>query len=472
MKAIKYFVVGAMISITAPAVAQDIEYGKALVPISQALKADPNNADAAKDLVKSYMKEYKKDPEALVALGSTFLGVKNYSKAEEIANLVIEKNKKNAKAQAEAYILLGDAEAMKDATGNGGGAASHYATAMSLDPKNPSGYTRYASVYRKINPKLVEETYAKLRAEIPDYPIEAEAGHSFFSANKFDLAFENYGKANINKLDEAKMVEYLISAIQLKKYSDALSISKTGVSRFPKNITLNQLGLWSAVETGSYDEAIGIAEKFLQLEGEKNSTDYTYYGKALLGAKRHNEAIAQFEKAMEVDANATEPLARLSEAYAGLGDEDKALQYSEDYMKKNPNASPSDYAKLAQIYVAKAEKGIDKSANFTKAIGIYDKMAEKYPSIASWAYMIAAGVADKSGNIDLGASYNQKIVDELANKADRDADETGYLTQALRLLGFYYWSEKNNLEAAKPYYQKLIELDPNDKNAKAALGIE
>ena len=178
MKAIKYFVVGAMISITAPAVAQDIEYGKALVPISQALKADPNNADAAKDLVKSYMKEYKKDPEALVALGSTFLGVKNYSKAEEIANLVIEKNKKNAKAQAEAYILLGDAEAMKDATGNGGGAASHYATAMSLDPKNPSGYTRYASVYRKINPKLVEETYAKLRAEIPDYPIEAEAGYA------------------------------------------------------------------------------------------------------------------------------------------------------------------------------------------------------------------------------------------------------------------------------------------------------
>ena len=461
MKAIKYFVLGAMISISAPTFAQDVDYGTALGPVTQALKS--NSAESAV-LVKNYLKEYKKNPEAVIALGNSYLAVKNVDKAGEMADLALSKAKKDLKIQAQAYILKGDIEALKDESGNGGGAASHYATAMSLDPKNPQAYTRYASIYRKINPKLVEETYAKLKQEIPDYPIDAEAGHSFFSANKFDKAYENFAKCKTSDLDEGKLVEYVISAIQLRKYSEGLKIANAGSVKFPKNLTFKQLGLWSAVETSQFDEAVKIAEQFMQMEGQKNSTDYTYYGKALLGVQRYNDALVQFNKALEVDANAVEALGKIAEAYTGLGDTDKALEYSELYMKKNPNATPSDYGKLANIYV---EKG-----NFDKALAIYDQMAEKYPSINTWAYTVAASVANKAGKADVSASYNQKIVDVLGNKTGLDADETGYLKTALSLLGYYYWGEKENLEAAKPYYEMLIKLDPEDKNAKAALGIE
>lgn len=469
MKAMKYFVVGAMLSISATSMAQVADFATALQPIGQAMKDNPV---AVEKMAKSYMSEFKKDPEALLSLGSAYLTVKNFDKADEIADLVINKFKKNIAAQAEAYILKGDVEALKDNQGNGGGAASHYATAMSLDPKNPMAYMRYASVYRKINPKLVEDTYAKLRQELPDFPIDAEAGHSFYTANKFDKAFENYAKCQIGQLDEGKLVEYLVSAVQLNKYGEALNIANFGGNKFSKNATFAQLGLWSAVENKKFDEALTIAQRFFAMEGEKNATDYTYYGKAFLGAEKYADAIAQFNKALEVSPEATEPLAKLSETYRKMGNEDTALSYSEQYMNKNKNASPSDYVSLAQIYTQKADKGIDPAANYAKALGVYDKMAEKFPVIASWANMIAAGIADKSGDTDLGAAYNQKIVDELFTKADRDADETGYLTQALRLLGFHYWSDKNDLEAAKPYYEKLIQLDPTDKNAKAALGIE
>ena len=469
MKTMKYFVAGLMLSISATTMAQVADFASALKPIAQAMKDNPTAADK---MAKSYMSEFKKDPEALLSLGSAYLTVKNFTKAEEIADMVIAKNKKDMIAQAEAYILKGDIEAVKDEQGNGGGAASHYATAMSLDPKNPQGYMRYASIYRKINPKLVEETYAKLRQERPDFPIDAEAGHSFFSGNKFDKAFENYAKCQIGQLDEGKLVEYLVSAVQLNKYAEALNIANFGGDKFSKNATFAQLGMWSAVENKKFDEALIIAQRFFTMDGEKNATDHTYYGKAFLGAEKFNEAIAQFNKALEVNPEATEPLSKLSETYMKMGDEDTALSYSEKYMNKNQNASPSDYASLAQIYAQKADKGIDAATNYNKALGVYDKMAEKFPVIASWANMIAAGIADKSGNTDLGAAYNQKIVDELYEKADRDADETGYLTQALRLLGFHYWSDKNDLEAAKPYYEMLIKLDPSDKNAKAALGIE
>ena len=153
MKAIKYFVLGAMISISAPTFAQDVDYGTALGPVTQALKS--NSAESAV-LVKNYLKEYKKNPEAVIALGNSYLAVKNVDKAGEMADLALSKAKKDLKIQAQAYILKGDIEALKDESGNGGGAASHYATAMSLDPKNPQAYTRYASIYRKLNPKLVE----------------------------------------------------------------------------------------------------------------------------------------------------------------------------------------------------------------------------------------------------------------------------------------------------------------------------
>lgn len=461
MKAIKYLVIGALIGVSTPSMAQEADYGTALAPVTQALKS--NSANAA-DLVKNYVKEYKKNPEAIIALGNAYLAVKNLTEADKMAELALTRTKKDLKSQASAYILKGDIEAVKDQSGNGGGAATHYATAMSLDPKNPMGYTRYAAVYRKINPQLVEDTYAKLKAEIPDYPIDAEAGHSFFSANKFDKAYENYAKCNISNLEEGNLVEYVISAIQLCKFAEALNIANVGSNKFAENATFKQLGLWSAVETEKYAEAVSIAEKYMQMKGEKNSTDYTYYGKALLGAKQYQEAIAQFEKALEVDKDAVEPLAKISEAYTGMGNADKALEYSELYMQKNPNATPSDYAKFANIYVDKGD--------FDKALGVYDKMAEKFPQIAGWTYMIAASVADKAGKTDLGAAYNQKIVDLLGNKADRDEDETGYLKQALRLIGYYYWSEKNDLDKAKPYYEMLIKIDPNDGNAKAALGIQ
>ena len=45
MKAIKYLVIGAMIGISAPSMAQDVDYGTALAPVTQALKSKAANAD-------------------------------------------------------------------------------------------------------------------------------------------------------------------------------------------------------------------------------------------------------------------------------------------------------------------------------------------------------------------------------------------------------------------------------------------
>ena len=159
--------VGALISIAAPTMAQEAEYTQQLNAVSQALK---DKAPGAEKMAKSFISDYKKNAPAILALGSSFLTVRNFAKADEMAELVLSRNKKNEKVQAEAYILKGDIEAVKDQAGNGGKAAEHYATAMSLDPKNPVSYMRYASVYRNINPAITEQTYARLRQERSFFP--------------------------------------------------------------------------------------------------------------------------------------------------------------------------------------------------------------------------------------------------------------------------------------------------------------
>ena len=467
MKSLKYLAIGAMImGLSAPVMAQTVDYKPQLEAITKVI----SNEAAAKPLIKEYLKSFKKNPAALVALGNAYLMAKECDKATresmalQYADMALARNKN----YGDAFILKGDIEAIND---DGGEAAMWYQQAMMLDPQNPEGYMRYANVNRKVSPEESARVLNELRKIRPDYPVDAETAHSYYTANKFDKALEYFAKCDINQLDEGKLVEYLVSAVQLNKYADALKIADFGGKKFTKNATFAQLGLWSAVETESFQAAEAYANRYLAMEGEKNATDHTYHGKALVGLQRYEEAIEKFNKALEANPEATEPLARISETYTKMGQEDKALEYSEKYLAKNKNANILDYANLAQIYVNKAEKG-DKVANYEKALAIYDQMVTKFPDYASWTNGIAAGIADKAGKEDLGAQYNQKIVDELGGKASLSDNQKGYLMQALRKLGYYYWGEKNNLDAAKPYYEQLIKLDPNDKNAKAALGIE
>ena len=443
MKKIKYVVAGLlMMGLSVPAMAQNANYNAMLKPIEQSLKATPNmDAKTLKNLIKDYQKEFKKEPKALVALGEALLMNKQYDEATNIANAVVAKYKDCG----DAYILLGDIAAMKD---DGGNAAMWYEQSMSMDPKNPQGYMRYSNVYRKRSPEESERALNLLKQNCPDFPIEAEAGNNFYLAGNYAKAYEYFSKTNKDKLEEYYLVGYAVSAYMANKKDESLDISKFGIQKFAKDITFDRVALWSAVDLQKNDEAIK-------------------------GNKQYDEAIAQYQKAFDLTKDDYKPYQYMADTYAEMGQEDKALECNEIYMAHNQNATPSDYAKLANIYVQKAEKaGPTKQANLDKAYGIYNQMAEKWPTIAAWVNNMAGMQASKAGQDEKGAEFFQKAVDLLANKADRQEDETSTLKSALANLGYYYWVTKNDLEAAKPYYEQLVKLDPEDKNARAALGLD
>ena len=452
-----------MMGLSLPAMAQDVNYKDLLKPIETTLKAgDATSKDFDKEL-KDYQKVFKKDPKALVALGNILAMNKQYTQALAVADGVIAKFSN----YGDAYILKGDIYAMQD---NGGEAATWYGQCMEMDPKNPQGYISYSNVYRKIDPSASADALNKLRAINPDYPIEAEAGHNFFSAGNYDKAYEYFSQAKKNTLEEYTYYEYAFTAYILNKKDESLNICQAGIQKYPKDAAMQILALRSAVDLKKYDEAMQHANVVMNTDSiTKNASILSYYGQALAGNKQYEEAIAQYQKAYEMKNDDPKPLQYISEVYKEMGNEDKALEYNQQYMDKNPNAAPSDFMKLAEIYVNKAKKDESKKAeNIDKAIAVYAKLAEKYPSLKPFAKLQEGNTAFQNELDDKAIPAYQEVITELEAK-QCDASELGYLKQAYQFMGFIYNYDKQDFEQAKPYWEKLLKLDPENKYAKDAI---
>lgn len=463
MKAIKYLVAGVlMMGLSAPAMAQEVNYKDMLKPIESTVKSGNANPKELDKELKDYQKTFKKDPKALVALGNILAMNKQYDQANAVADAVIAKFKN----YGDAYILKGDIYAMQD---NGGEAATWYGQCMTMDPKNPQGYISYSNVYRKIDPQASADALNKLREINPDYPIEAEAGHNFFSAGNYEKAYEYFSQAKVNTLEEYTYYEYAFTAYILNKKEESLNLCESGIQKFPKDAAMQVLGMRAAVDLKKYDVALQHANIVMNTDSiKKNNSIVSYYGLALAGNKQYEAAIEQYQKALEMKADDPKPLQYISEAYKEMGDEDKALEYNQQYMDKNPNAAPTDFMKLAEIYINKAKKDPSKKEeNIKKAIDVYAKLAEKYPTLKSFAKLQEGNTAFQNEMDDPAINAYKEVIAELENK-QCDEDETSYLKQAYQYMGFIYTYDKQDFDTAKPYFEKLLKLDPNNKIAKDA----
>lgn len=458
--------VGSQLTISA----QTTVYGSQLGPITTALKADPNNPNAAKDQVKAYVKAFKKNPEALVALGNAYFTAKQYDKAIFYADMALKKNKNFG----DAYVLKGDVEALKD---DGGEAAMWYQQSMTLDPTNPNGYTRYASIYRKRDPKTVEATMEALKKNVPSYPADAELGHMFWSTD-LRKSYEYYQKTNPNTIDENFLYEYAQAAYYLDKKDEALNLSNIGVKRFAGEAYeeyFARYALYSAVDLNKMDLTAPLVQKLKNSKQDLVTKDYLYLGRVAASNGQFNEAIDSYKKSLDLDKENIQNYKYLSEAYKGIGDENFALEYSEKYLASDTKAAPSDFVNLATIYLNKAKNGTDKDADFNKAMGVYDKLAERYPTIASFAHLQQCKSGVDFEKTDYVETKGKQVIDELKDKSDLRDNEKGYLTEAYRIVGLAIWRDaKRGVEGARPYLEKLIELDPENAvsvQAKKALGM-
>lgn len=472
MKTIKCLLIGVLATaMSTPSMAQDNK--TTIDAISKVIKANP---EAARDQVKDVYKKNKKNAEVLVGIGRAYFEAKDTANAKTYANYAIKANKNYGAG----YILLGDIEVVKD---DGGAAAGWYQQAIYFDPKNPDGYFKYANIYRGRSPEEAVSKLNELRAQRPDIAVDALAARILYSSNRLEQSLDYYDKVtDKSKLEDLDITNYATEAWMLQKREKSLEMARYGLTRNARKAAWNRLVFYNLTDMGQTEEALKYADALFNASDSAKISgfDYTYYGTALKNAKQYDKAIEMLKKALAENKDNADLLnsnkKSLSDAYAAMEDFDNATLYYEEYLKNVQKTTASDMAGLATIYTNMAAKltGDQKIDALKKADAVYAQLGEKFPENIDFANFMRARV---NSNLDpetkegLAKPFYEAIVHSLGDKSDRDRADNARLSEAYRYLGYYYLL-KDDKATADGYWNKVLEIDPNNATAKQALGIQ
>ena len=462
MKTIKYLVMGVLLAgFSATANAQEVELQAALDGIKS--KA-PNVAD----LAKTAYKKNKKDAEALMKIARAFYEQKDTAGAIQFCNYANEAGKPKYQ-YAPAYLLLGDIEASYGS--DGGKAAGYYNQAINFDPKNPEGYKKWAMVYRKISPSQAAKKLQDMKAMCPNEDVDAITAHIYMLAGDEKQAYENYAKADINKLDKGYLNEFVRASYFTGHFEDALKAAEAGLKIEPRNPTFNRLAMFSNYELKKYDAAKAYIHKYFNETDSAKFSEYDHFYTALIyqALEDLENMYIHYDKALEL-VNDSSMIKRhailksVSDSYLKDQQFDNAIKYYNDYLACKPELNSDDMEGLAKIYSKYADADEARKPELVgKAINAYRAMAEKFPVQSIYAAYQCATMnnkLDKTGEKGLAKPDYQKVVDLLANKADRDNSENTMLKYSYHYLMSNAFIYGKNKALAKEYADKILAIDP------------
>ena len=468
MKAIKYLVMGVLLTgFSATANAQEAELNAALDGIkSQA----PNVAK----LAEVAFKKNKKNPEAILKIAQAFYAQKDTANARKYANLSNEAGKPKYQF-APAYLLLGDIEASYGT--DGGKAASYYNQAITFNPKNPEGYKKWAMVYRKISPTQAAKKLEEMKVQCPDEDIDAFKGHIFMLANDEKQAYENYVKADINKLDKLGLNEFVRCSYFTGHFADAVRAAEAGIKLEPRNPTFNRIAMFANYELKNYDAAKSYIHKYFYETDSAKVSEYDHFYTALIYQALEDKAnmYAHYDEALKLvnDQSMIKRWAILksvSDSYLKDKEFENAIKYYDQYLACKPDVNSDDMEGVAKIYSKYADEDEARKAEFIKkAIEAYRAMAEKFPVQSTYAAYQCATMnnkLDKNGEKGLAKPDYQKVVELLESKADRTKGEDIMLKYSLHYLMSNAFLYGKNKALAKEYANKILAIDPEYPAAK------
>ncbi len=466
MKTIKYLIMGVLLAgFSTTANAQQEE-------LNAALSAIKSKAPGAADLAKTAYKKNKKDPEALMKIARAYFEQKDTAGANLFARYANEGAKPKYQ-YAPAYLLLGDVEAAFGT--DGGKAAGYYNQAITFDPKNPEGYKKWAMVYRKISPKQAAQKLQDMKAQCPNEDIDAITAHIYMLAGDEKQAYENYLKADINKLDKGNLNEFVRCSYFTGHFEDALRAAEAGIKLEPRNPTFNRLAMFSNYELKNYDAAKSYINKYFNETDSAKFSEYDHFYTALIyqALDEKGNMYQHYNKALEL-VNDSSMIKRwdiqkaIADSYLKDQEFENAIKYYNDMLATKPNVNFDDHEGLANIYSKYGDAvPAKKNEMIQKAVDLFRAAGQKFPIQQIYAtYMAANNVNKLDDNMknSLAKPDYLKLIDLLGNKTDRSRGEDTMLKTAYHYMMFNSYINKN-VPGAKEYAQKILAIDPEYKPA-------
>ena len=282
-------------------------------------------------------------------------------------------------------------------------------------------------------------------------------------------------------MEDYQLAAYSTDCYLLADYQKSLEIAEAGRTRFANNAGLNRLALFNLTELNRFPEAIAAGNALLASDKVKLSgNDHLYLGMAYSGNKDYDNAIDQFNKAIALDANNKAMQVKiykvLSDVYAEKGDVDSAVAAFNKYVDNADKVTAYEYSKLPNIYMAQAEKatGADQMKYYTEADKAWGVIADKFPSVADYATYQRAHIGyklDPETKSGAAKPHYEKLIELIKAKSAPDDSDKARLVEAYRYLGYYY-TLHNDKALATENWKKVLEIDPENVAAKQVLGIK
>lgn len=441
------------------------------------------NVDAAKDFFKEAEKINKKDAKIRVDIARAYYNADKV-KYNKQWNDALKDAKKKDKKESAIYIFEGDVFADEQKYGD---SAGYYEMAITFDAERPIAYVKYANTYFRINPTVAIQKLEEIVAKNPNSALaQRELAEKYYENNQWTKAAEQYKNVIDNPNHFASDDErYVVLLYFGKNYQESLSRAQAQLQKTPTSFLMKRMVFLNQAALEQYAEAEKSAIDFFGSASADNllsSNDYTTYGDVLKKLGKEEEALGEYEKAVEINPDKVELLKDLSSAYSTAAtattDSVKAANYhlktAELYKKfiDKGDYSTNDLFVLAGRYqnvIATALNDTLKSKAFEKANKVIDEVLERVPDdyrIAQRKARIALTYEgnDRSKGLAV-APYNQMM--EILNN-DTTIDESKKkeaFMEAYMYIAAHYLAIKDSA-TAKSYYLKYLELDPTNEALK------
>jgi tetratricopeptide (TPR) repeat protein len=375
----------------------------------------------------------------------------------------LNKSRSINNADAETHILLGDAYLILN---KGGETVDAYERAASADPKWAKPQYKIAKVYqRSKNNALVMEHLMKAIAIDPEYaPAWKELGEQYYfqkAANKAVEAYEKYMSLS-ERADEVKF-QYAFFLIMAKKFDKANAIFKDVLSKpNPPAIALKFAGL-ALLEKDttrtSAQEAIPLLEQYFRKvkPEEIQAIDYAYYGEALLRTGQDSLANENFARSLAIDSVQLEIAELHAKTYYKRNKYPEAIQAYKQLMSIRKQPMSLDLWYLGNSYYYNAQ--------YAEADTAFTKLSERQPNVTlgyAWSAK-SRSLLDPDQSKGLAKPMYEKVIEvgtKIPDKSKKD------MIDAYVYLGTYAVQKESNVQKAIGYFEKVLQLDPNNESAK------
>lgn len=455
----------------------DPAYGYNYVGLGQIALKNGNRKDA-ENYFKQALEGNKKDASVMAAIARAYFNVDPTLYAKEIEKNIANAMKVSKNKEAQVYVLQGDMAKASDI----GQAAGFYEQAMIYDEQagnvNPEAYVKYANLYNKVNPDFAIGKLVELNEKLPTSALaQSELAEKYYDGNQFTKAAEQYGKyiKNPNHFqgDEQRYSGLLYFG---KKYQESLDVANQVLAADPNNEYMQRMVMLNKAALKDFTGAEEAAQKLFSHAGAKfTATDYSTHGDILGELGRPQEAIEAYVKAYEMNPEKNKQmLAEISSMYNDLENDQKAVEYMQKFVDAG-DATLNDYFILSNRYKnlglslpegspERAEAATNGIKNIDLAI---EGAANKGPLYRNKATLLMIRDGAENTTPELIDTYKAMIAAYDEDPANKEKYADAY-KMAYTRMGSYYMQQGDNAQA-REYFQKVLEMDPENAPVKEVM---